>query len=153
LLTIFVILFILDSGKSCIFNRILTIIYGTIFAIYIFKMFAEKRISRRYPLTGVAQIRAAVSSDDVLTSCLVQNVSEAGIGLYSYTAIETGTPVHITIILTSRDGIRVSDSIEGAIVSIREESEYFYLGIAFDKKISNADQPHLYEKLKLIKEL
>jgi hypothetical protein len=116
-------------------------------------MFAEKRINRRYPLTGVAQIRATGSSGDVLTSCLVQNVSEAGIGLYSYSVIETGTPVHITIILTSRDGIRVSDSIEGAIVSTKEESEYFYLGIAFDKKISTADQPHLCEKLQVIKEL
>jgi hypothetical protein len=106
-------------------------------------MSKANRKHHRYPLFSVAELQVKDSADPPST-VLVQNISESGIGLYAHSPIERGTPIAVLVKFTTIDGTRAADMVEGRVTSLMRDEKFHCLGIAFNEKINQEKQPHLY---------
>ena len=92
---------------------------------------------RRYPRYSV-NARALItrqdeSSSEKLTTQL-NNISQGGIGFYSNTFLGKSTPVTVELLIDAVDLIGI---FEGKIASICSQGKDYFVGISFDKTISD----------------
>lgn len=107
-------------------------------------MSEDRRKHTRYPLFGIAEVRAKEGKDTPPFTALMQNISESGVGLYAHHPVHKGAAVSVTIKFTSREGKKVSDTLKGTVVSITKQEKYYCMGISLDEEIATEKQPNLY---------
>lgn len=78
-------------------------------------------------------------------TALIRNISGSGAELYANRALEESTPLSIKIKFTNRAGKRLSDIIEGTVVSSTKEEDFYCVEISFDEQLNPDKQPHLYD--------
>ena len=91
---------------------------------------------RRYPRYSV-NARALItrrdeSSPEKLTT-QINTISQGGIGFYSDTFLGKSTPVTVELLIDAAGRIEI---LEGKIASICTQEKDYFVGIAFDKAIS-----------------
>jgi hypothetical protein len=77
----------------------------------------------------------------------MQSISKGGMGIYSNNIIDKGASVSINIKFNNFYGERVSDNVEGRVVSIADRDNTFCIGIEFNEELSREKKPNLYEHL------
>lgn len=91
---------------------------------------------RRYPRYSV-NARALISRQDESSPeklpTQITTISQGGIGFYSNTFMGKSTPVTVELLINAVGGIEI---LEGRIVSICSQENDYFVGIAFDKAIS-----------------
>ena len=92
---------------------------------------------RRYPRYSV-NVKALItrrdeSSPEKLTT-QINTISQGGIGFYSNTFLGKFTPVTVELVI---DAVGRIEILEGKIVSICSQEKDYFVGISFDKAISD----------------
>ena len=92
---------------------------------------------RRYPRYSV-NVRALITRRDEsypekLTT-QINTISQGGIGFYSDTYLGKSTPVTVELLV---DAVGRTEIIEGKIASICSQEKDYFVGISFDKAISD----------------
>ena len=96
-------------------------------------MYREYRRYPRYSVSARALItRRDESSPEKLTA-QINTISQGGLGFYSTTFLGKSTPVTVELLIDAAGRL---DIIEGRIASICTQEEDYFVGIAFDKAIS-----------------
>lgn len=104
----------------------------------------NRRKYRRYPIFATALIKIKNKKDAAPVESLVSNISQSGLGIYSYVSVDKGTPVSIEITFIAIKGFEQTDTIEGKIVHLSKLGKLYYMGIAFDEELNPVAQPFLY---------
>ncbi len=92
---------------------------------------------RRYPRYSV-NVRALITTRDqnspekLITQ--INTISRGGIGFYSNTFLGKSTPVTVELLI---DAVGQIDIFEGRIASICSQEKDYFVGISFDKAISD----------------
>jgi hypothetical protein len=92
---------------------------------------------RRYPRYSVnakALITRRDESSPVELTTQINTISQGGIGFYSNTFMGKSTPVTVELLI---DAAGRTEIFEGKIASICSQEEDYFVGIAFDKAISD----------------
>ena len=91
---------------------------------------------RRYPRYSV-NARALITRRDERfpekLSTQINTISQGGIGFYSDTFLGKSTPVTVELLIDAAGRIEI---LEGKIASICTQEKDYFVGIAFDKAIS-----------------
>jgi hypothetical protein len=91
---------------------------------------------RRYPRYSVSA-RALITRRDESPSekltTQINTISQGGIGFYSNTFLGKSTPVTVELLINAVGRIEI---LEGRIASICSQENDYFVGIAFDKAIS-----------------
>ncbi len=103
------------------------------------------RRSKRFPIFAIAEIVPAGEEEKETVSTMVDNISQHGIGLYSFSPLEKGTKVALRIKFINKDGSEKEDSLSGKIVWSMRYHDLYLIGIAFDNELSPQTNPSLYE--------
>lgn len=104
------------------------------------------RRHKRHPIFGTAVISAdSIGSLPLETVIAIANISQSGLGLYSYTSLEKGTTVTIKISFRSTRGRLLQDTVRGDVIWSTKEGNLYFTGIAFNGELNPQDQPFLYE--------
>ena len=92
---------------------------------------------RRYPRYSV-NARALITRRDVSSpeklAAQINTISQGGIGFYSDTFLGKSTPVTVELLV---DAVGRTEIIEGKIASICSQEKDYFVGISFDKAISD----------------
>lgn len=104
----------------------------------------NRRKYRRYPIFATALIKIKNKKDAVPFESMAANISQSGLGIYSYVPVDKGTPVSIEIKFIAIKGFEQKDAIEGKIVHLSKLGKLYYMGIAFDEELNPVAQPFLY---------
>ena len=92
---------------------------------------------RRYPRYSV-NARALITRRDESSpeklSAQINTISQGGIGFYSDTFLGKSTPVTVELLV---DAVGRTEIIEGRIASICSQEKDYFVGISFDKAISD----------------
>jgi hypothetical protein len=92
---------------------------------------------RRYPRYSV-NARALITRRDVRSpeklAAQINTISQGGIGFYSDTFLGKSTPVTVELLV---DAVGRTEIIEGKIASICSQEKDYFVGISFDKAISD----------------
>jgi len=92
---------------------------------------------RRYPRYSV-NARALITRRDESSpeklSAQINTISQGGIGFYSDTFLGKSTPVTVELLV---DAVGRTEIIEGKIASICSQEKDYFVGISFDKAISD----------------
>ena len=97
-------------------------------------MYKEYRRYPRYSVNARALItRQDKSSPEKLTTH-INTISKGGIGFYSNTFVGKSTPVTVELLI---DAVGRTELLEGRIASICLQDKDYFVGIAFDKAISD----------------
>lgn len=101
----------------------------------------------RYPVFATAVIRYKddMSAEPIETLAAIANISEWGLGIYSYTPIEKGKAVSIDITFLSHENVEQHDRVEGKVAWSYQRDALHILGISFDEALSLDRQPFLYD--------
>ena len=110
----------------------------------------NKRIHKRYSITGSADLQYVIKEKDQRINTLISDISLSGIGLYSDMPLEDNLDVSLSITFISSEGVIQTDAIEGHIVYIRKLEEVYFMGIQFHEEINLKNQPSLYKHLQAI---
>ena len=92
---------------------------------------------RRYPRFSVnakALITRRDESSPEKLSAQINTISQGGIGFYSDTFLGKSTPVTVELLV---DAVGGTEIIEGRIASICSQEKDYFVGISFDKAISD----------------
>ena len=92
---------------------------------------------RRYPRFSVnakALITRRDESSPEKLSAQIITISQGGIGFYSDTFLVKSTPVTVELLV---DAVGRTEIIEGKIASICSQEKDYFVGISFDKAISD----------------
>jgi hypothetical protein len=91
---------------------------------------------RRYPRYSVSARALIIRRDESPSEQLatqINTISQGGIGFYSNKFLGKSTPVTVELFLDDHGRIEI---IEGKIASICTQEKDYFVGIAFDKAIS-----------------
>ena len=92
---------------------------------------------RRYPRFSVnakALITRRDESSPEKLSAQINTISQGGIGFYSDKFLGKSTPVTVELLV---DAVGRTEIIEGKIASICSQEKDYFVGISFDKAISD----------------
>jgi hypothetical protein len=109
-------------------------------------MFTRRKYPR-FPVSGSAVVRTAVQRIEFPGS--VEMCSKGGVGIYTDVMIAEGTPISLEIdIDTGSESSKIR--MNGVVKNYSEWGEKGLLGVAFDKEISEDNEPHLYHYLGIL---
>ena len=74
--------------------------------------------------------------------CLVKNISIGGLGMFSVTPIEVGTPVTIKRLKLFEN--QVDNSIHGTIAWVNSRGNAFDIGVSFNAELDQNTYPDIY---------
>jgi len=95
---------------------------------------SDYRRYQRFSVNAKALItRLDERSDEKLTT-QINTISQGGIGFYSNTFLGKSTPVTVELLI---DAVGLIDILEGKIASICSQGKDYFVGISFDKAISD----------------
>jgi hypothetical protein len=89
---------------------------------------------RRYPRYSVSARVLITRRDAEKLTTQINTISQGGIGFYSKTFLEKLTPVKVELLI---DAVGRIEILEGKIASICSQGKDYFVGISFDKAISD----------------
>jgi hypothetical protein len=109
----------------------------------------KTRRHKRRSLWGVTDVwnngnnRAdTVLKEPGMIFCLVKNISIGGLGMFSVTPIEVGTPVTIKRLKLFEN--QVDNSIHGTIVWVNSRGNSYDIGVSFNEELDRESHPEIY---------
>ncbi len=117
---------------------------------------ANSRRHKRVPLPSSAILKVGDKKDFRPIQSLTADISQSGIGLYSYDSAEVDADASVEISFVGSDGLLRKDRLEGRIVyiskieGINRIGGLYFTGIKFNEDINPFGQPFLYDRLQEI---
>lgn len=111
----------------------------------------DARKDKRYPVYATALVRdRGGEGSPSETMVAIANISQSGLGLYSFSAMRKGASVSLDITLMANGGEKRRDSVAGKVIWVSKKGSLYFIGIAFDEYLSPEKQPLLYEHFRKI---
>ncbi|UCG78475.1 MAG: PilZ domain-containing protein [Nitrospirota bacterium] len=97
--------------------------------------YSDYRRYHRYQVFATAVLTTKSLGRSKLLSTQVNNISQAGLGVYSTRPIMHSTKVMVELSFMSDDGGEEKELIEGSVASLVKEQDHYFVGIAFNNII------------------
>ncbi|MGW8323041.1 MAG: PilZ domain-containing protein [Thermodesulfobacteriota bacterium] len=107
-------------------------------------MDTNRRIYKRVPVSGTADLTFQEGGGSVSMKTIVSNVSLSGLGIYSDRPIADDTDLSIELNFLSSDEVMRHTVVKGHIVYTRKVEPFFFSGIEFTEQIASEKQADLY---------
>jgi len=107
-------------------------------------MVDNRRIYKRVPISGTADLTFHDAGGDVAIKTIVSNVSLSGLGIYSDRQIADGTEVSIELNFLGSDDVMRNTRVKGNVVYTRKVEPFFFSGIEFTEQIAAAKHQELH---------
>ncbi|MBI4685816.1 MAG: PilZ domain-containing protein [Nitrospirae bacterium] len=104
----------------------------------------NRREYRRYPISATALFKVKKEKDTVQFETSISNISQSGLGVYSYVPIDEGTSVSIEITFIAINGFEQKDTLEGRVIHSSKLGGIYYTSVAFNQELNPVTQPFLY---------
>ncbi len=105
----------------------------------------DRRKHHRYPIFASALIKTTDGETDIQVEGMVVDISQTGVGFYTYVPIAKGANMSVEIKFTAASGIEQKDNLEGRVACMSKIGSLYYSGLAFNEELNPDRQPVLYE--------